>query len=275
MIWGIPYLLIKLAIVDLSPLVVAWVRVTLAACVLLPIAWRRGGLKALGAHRGALLIFSLVEFTLPFTAIALGERWVSSSVAGILIATVPMSVALLARGFGLHEPMSNRRIAGLVLGFLGVVCLLGLGTISGTRGWLGVGCLLVSAFGYSLGPLIIQRHLRGLDASGSLAVSLGISSVLLALPAWMARPLHAPTPEALVAVALLGLLCTAIAMLLLFYLVAKAGAARASLITYVNPAVATVLGTVLLHERLGWGGLVGFLLILCGSWFASRRTDAG
>ncbi len=272
LIWGIPYLLIKLAIVDLSPPVIAWARVTLGTCVLLPIAWRRGALRSLDEHKGALLVFSLVEFVIPFTAIALGERWVSSSVTGILIATVPLSVAMLARAFGLHEPLTSRRIAGLILGLLGVTCLLGLGTISGLYGWLGVGCMLLSAFGYSLGPLIIQRHLQGLDASGPLAVSLGVSSVLLAAPAWWARPMQAPGSVALLAVVLLGLVCTAVAMLLLFYLVAKAGAGRASLITYVNPAVAAVLGTLLLHEHLGLGGVIGFMLILWGSWLASRRA---
>lgn len=272
-IWGVPYLLIKLAIAELSPLVVAWGRVTLGACVLLPVAWHRGALRSLARHLPTLLAFSLVEFVLPFSAIALGERWVSSSITGILIATVPLSVAVLARFVGVHEPMGARRIAGLLLGFLGVVCLLGLGTVSGVLGWLGVGCMLISAFCYALGPLIIQRHLRGLDASGPLAASLTISSGLLLVPAWLARPMEPPSGEALAAVALLGLLCTAVAMLLLFYLVAKAGASRASLITYLNPAVATVLGVTLLHERLGMGGLIGFALVLAGSWLASRREQ--
>lgn len=256
---------------ELSPLVIAWGRVTLGSCVLLPIAWHRGALRTLGEHKGALLCFSLVEFVIPFAAISLGERWVSSSTAGILIATVPLSVALLARWFGVHEPLGPRRIAGLLMGFLGVACLLGLGTVSGILGWIGVGCLLVSAIGYSVGPLIIQRHLRGLDASGPLAASLSISSVLLTLPAWFARPSQPPTVAALTAVVLLGLVCTACAMLLLFYLVTKAGASRASLITYVNPVIAALLGVLLLDERLGIGGIIGFALILVGSYLASRR----
>lgn len=269
-----PYLLIKLAISELSPLVVAWGRVTLGTCVLLPVAWHRGALRSLGRHLPTLLAFSLVEFVVPFSAIALGERWVSSSVTGILIATVPLLVVSLSPLLGVHEPLGVRRTAGLVFGFVGVVCLLGLGAVSGALGWLGVGCMLVSALGYALGPLIIQRHLHALDATGPLAASLAISSVLLAVPAWLARPIERPSTQAVAAVALLGLLCTAVAMLLLFYLVAKAGASRASLITYLNPAVATLLGIGVLHERLGAGGYIGFALVLCGSWLASRRGPA-
>lgn len=250
---------------------IAWSRVTLGTCVLLPIAWRRGALDRIGGHLGALVAFALVEFVIPFSAIGLAERWVSSSVSGILIATVPLSVALLSRWFGVHEPLTARRVSGLVLGFVGVACLLGLGTISGGLGWLGVACMLIAAFGYSVGPLIIQRHFKDLGTSGPLAASLAVSSVLLAVPAWLARPLQMPTPLALGAVLVLGLVCTAVAMLLLFYLVAHAGPGRATLITYLNPAVATALGMALLHERLGVGGGVGFVTILAGSWLASRR----
>lgn len=275
LIWGIPYLLIKLAVAELSPLVIAWGRVTLGTCVLLPIAWRRGALEGIGKHRGALLAFALVEFVIPFSAIGLGERWVSSSVTGILIATVPLAVALLSRWFGVHEPLTARRITGLVLGLAGVACLLGLGTIGGALGWLGVACMLIAAFGYAIGPLIIERYFKDLGTSGPLAASLAVSSVLLTVPAWLARPPQSPTPLALGAVLVLGLVCTALAMLLLFYLVASAGPGRATLITYFNPAVATLLGIALLHEQIGIGGGIGFAMILAGSWLASRRASPG
>lgn len=269
-IWGLPYFFVKLAVQELSPVVIAWGRVALGACILLPIAWRRGALRSLGKHGFALCAFALVEFVIPFSAISLGERWISSSATGILIATVPLSVVLLARFFGVHEHLGIRRLTGLTLGFIGVVALLGLGTISGPLGWAGVACMLVAALGYATGPLIIQRHLNGLDAFGPLAASLLIASLVLLVPAMFALPSHAPTATALSSIAVLGVVCTAMAMLLMFYLVNHAGASRASLITYINPAVAALLGMWLLHEHLGVGGITAFALILLGSWLATR-----
>ena len=182
-IWGLPYFFVKLAVQELSPLVIAWGRVALGTFVLLPIAWKRGALRPLAQHKLALCAFALVEFVIPFSAIALGERWVSSSVTGILIATVPLSVAVLSRFFGVHEHLGAWRVTGLALGFIGVLALLGLGTISGAMGWAGVVCMLIASVGYAVGPLIIQRHLRGLDSFGPLAASLLIASAILVIPA--------------------------------------------------------------------------------------------
>ncbi len=269
-IWGIPYFLIKLAVVEVQPLLVAWGRVALAAAVLLPVAWKRDALGGLRGHAVALCAFALAEFAIPFVTISLGEQWISSSVTGILIATVPLWVVLLARSFGVHDPLGLRRMAGLALGFIGVVVLLGFGTISGRAGWAGVGCMMVAAVGYAVGPLIIQRYLRNLDAVGPLAACLAIAAVLLLIPALFVWPTHPPSATAVASIAVLGILCTAIAMLLMFYLVNYAGASRASLITYVNPAVASLLGLGILHERLGPGGVAAFAMILGGSWLASR-----
>ncbi len=269
-IWGVPYFLIKLALPELSPVVIAWARVALGTFVLLPIAWRRGALRSLGKHKAALIAFASVEFVIPFSAISLGERWISSSAAGTLIATVPSSVVLLSPFFGVREHLGAARLAGLALGFIGVVALLGLGGISGAEGWAGVACMLVASLGYASGPLIIQRHLKGLDAFGALAASMAVASAVLLVPAILASPKRMPSGTALSSLLVLGIVCTAAAMLLMFYLVNHAGASRASLITYINPAVATLLGVWLLNEHLGLGGLCAFALILLGSWLASR-----
>ena len=273
-IWGIPYFFIKLAVQELSPLVVGFGRLVLATAVLLPIAWRRGALRPLGGHMGAIGAFAVVEFVIPFTAISFGERWISSSVTGILIATVPLWIAVLSRWFGVHEQLSVWRLLGLALGFIGVATLLGFGTISGFLGWAGVGCMLIATLGYAAGPLIIQRHLGGLDSYGPLAMSLLIATLLMAVPALLALPEHMPSAVAQGSIAILGVICTALAMLLMFFLIAEAGASRSSVITYINPAVAALLGTVVLHERLGLGGIAAFALILLGSWLATRGKAA-
>jgi drug/metabolite transporter (DMT)-like permease len=273
-IWGLPYFFIKLSVQELSPVVVAFGRVALGALILLPIAWRRGALRSLGKHKAAICAFALAEFAIPFSVIAFGERWISSSVTGILIAMVPLSIVLIQRFFGVHERLGTWRILGLGLGFVGVAALLGFGTISGPLGWAGVACMLIATLGYAIGPLIIQRHLNGVDPYGPLAVSLAVASAVLLVPAIMNLPTQVPTMLALASMAILGVVCTALAMLLMFYLVGHAGASRAAVITYINPAVAALLGVWLLHEHLGLGGILAFVLILLGSWLATRESVA-
>lgn len=269
-IWGVPYFFIKLAVQELSPWVVAWGRVTFAALVVVPIAWRRGALHSLSALKAAICAFALAEFVGPFVLISLGERWISTSVTGILIATVPLSIALLSSFFGVYERLGAWRLLGLVVGFVGVAALLGFGTISGPLGWAGVGCMLLATVGYAIGPLIIQRYLSGVDAFGPLAASLSVASVVLLAPALFALPKMMPSTAALASLVVLGVFCTALAMILMFYLVSHAGASRASVITYINPAVAALLGIWLLHEHLGAAGITAFVLILLGSWLATR-----
>jgi drug/metabolite transporter (DMT)-like permease len=271
-IWGLPYFFIKVAVQEVSPFALAFCRVTLATMILMPIAWRRGALRALARHKAAIAAFGLVEFAIPFSLISLGERWISSSVTGILIAMVPLSIALIQRFFGIREALGGWRIAGLALGFIGVAALLGTGPITGMLGWVGVGCMLISTLCYAMGPLIIQRHLRDLDSIGPLAASLCVAAVILLIPAAAEIPSRLPSANALVSIAVLGIVCTAVAMLLMFYLVNHAGASRASVITYINPVVATLLGVLVLDEHLGIGGFSAFVLILLGSWLATRGT---
>jgi drug/metabolite transporter (DMT)-like permease len=271
-IWGVPYFFVKLALQELSPIAIAWGRVVLGTLILLPIAWKRGALRAVLDYKAAVCAFALVEFVIPFSAISLGERWISSSLTGILIATVPLTVTLLSRFFGLHERLGPWRLMGLLLGFVGVATLLGFGTISGLPGWTGVGCMLLAVLGYAIGPLIIQRHLGDIDSFGPVAASLLVASIVLLPAASFAFPAHIPTPLVLWSIAILGAVCTALAMLLMFYLIGHAGASRASVITYINPAVATLLGVSLLKEHLESEGLAAFALILLGSWLATRGT---
>ncbi len=269
-IWGLPYFFIKLAVEEVSPFIVAWGRIVLATLILLPIAWRRGALRTLGQHKAAVCAFALAEFAIPFAAISVGERWIDSSVTGILIAAVPLTVTLISRFFGVHEKLSTGRLLGLALGLCGVIALVGFGNISGPLGWAGVGCMLIATLGYAIGPLIIQRHFGDLDAIGPIAASLLVASVALLIPALLNFPQQLPSAVALASIAILGVVCTSVAMLLMFYLVNHAGASRATVITYINPAVAALLGVFLLHERLGAGGLAAFALILLGSWLATR-----
>jgi drug/metabolite transporter (DMT)-like permease len=269
-IWGVPYFFIKVAVQELSPVMVAWSRLVLATSILLPVAWHRGALRSVGRHLAPIVAFALVEFVVPFTAISLGERWISSSVAAILIAMVPFSVTLIARFFGLHERLGAWRVLGLVFGLVGVVALVGFGPVSGLWGWAGVGCMMLATIGYAVGPLIVQRHLADMDSLGPVAASLAVASLVLTPFALFDFPRHWPSPAGMGSIVVLGVVCTATAMLVMFYLIRNAGASRASIITYINPAVAMLLGVLVLHERLGVGGVLAFALILLGSWLATR-----
>jgi drug/metabolite transporter (DMT)-like permease len=267
--WGIPYFFIKLALVDISPACIAWGRITLGAIVLVPVAWHRGALWPALRHKGAIVAFAILELVIPFTLIAQGERWLSSSMTGVLVATVPLTVVMIAPLFGVREHLSARRLVGLVVGFIGIVVLLGLDTITGLEQWLGVACLVVSVIGYAAGPLVVQRYLRDVDEIGALAASLVVASAVLLPPALATMPHVPPSPLSLLSIAVLGLVCTAMALLLYFYVIHAAGAARASVVAYISPAIAAVLGVVVLHEHFGIGIAAGLALILFGSALGS------
>jgi drug/metabolite transporter (DMT)-like permease len=271
-IWGVPYFFIKLALVDLSPVCIAWGRITLAALILVPIAWKRGVLKPVLAHKGAVCAFAIAELVIPFSLIALGEQWVSSSLAGILVATVPLTVVLIAPYFGVRERLGSRRIIGLAIGFSGVVALLGLDTGHTPMLWAGVAAMLVAVVGYAIGPLVVQRYLADVDELGALAASLVVASVVLLPVAVASAPDHMPSVLALSSVAALGVICTALALLLYFYLINEAGASRASVVAYINPAIAALLGVLVLKESFGAGAAVGLGMILYGSWLANSGT---
>jgi drug/metabolite transporter (DMT)-like permease len=272
-IWGLPYFFIKLALVGLPPVGVAWGRIALGAAILLPIAWRRGTLPELARHKRAVCAFAVAELIGPFFLISLGERWISSSFTGILIATVPLIVIAVAPLFGVHERLGGRRVTGLVVGFVGVVTLLGLDVFQGPLWWAGVACVGLATVGYAFGSLIVQRYLSGVDELAAVAASLGVATLVLLPAALWTVPRAVPTPPVLVSLLVLGLICTALALWLYFFLIARIGAARAAVITYVNPAVAALLGVLVLHESFGLGSVLGLMLILLGSWLATQRRQ--
>jgi drug/metabolite transporter (DMT)-like permease len=272
-IWGLPYLFIKLAVAEIPPVTVAFGRLALGAAILLPVAWKRGSLRSAIAHWRPVCAFALIELAVPFPLISLGERWISSSLTAILIATVPFTVLLLSPLFGLRRQLTGRRVVGLVCGFTGVVVLLGIDPVDGALGWLGgVACVVIAVVGYAIGALIVERHLHGVDEFGSVALSLAVASLVLLPGIFLTVPESAPSMLAINSVIVLGVVCTAAALWLYFYLVARVGAARATVFTYVNPAVATLLGVVVLHERFGFSLIAGLALILTGSWLAAQRA---
>jgi drug/metabolite transporter (DMT)-like permease len=269
-IWGVPYLFIKIAVDGgVPPAMVAWTRVTMAAAVLLALAWRAGSLPSLHGRVRWLVAYAVAEISIPFPLIALGEQHVASSLAAILIASVPLIIALLALRFDPTERATGARLFGLLLGFGGVVALVGLDVSGQSDELLGALAILGAAVGYAIGPLVLKHRLVELDPRATMGGSLAIASLILAPAAAVTAPSEAPTAGAVASIVVLGLVCTAIAFVIFNVLIGEAGPGKALVITYVNPLVAVALGVTLLGERPGAGAVAGLLLILAGSWLST------
>jgi drug/metabolite transporter (DMT)-like permease len=274
-LWGIPYFLIKVAVEHDSPAFVAWSRIALGALVLLPVAWRVGAFRGVRERWRAVLAFAVIEICIPFTLIPVGERYISSSLSAILIAAVPLTIALMTIRFNPSERVTGPRLAGLFVGLAGVVALVGIDVAGRPRELIGAGCMAVATVGYAAGPMLIRTKMAGLHPMGPVAASLGIAAVLLAPAGIVFAPSAVPQAKVIASLAVLGIACTAIALATMFFLVAEAGPNRASIITYVNPVIAVALGVTFLGEHVGAASVAGLLLILAGSWMATGGGPPG
>jgi drug/metabolite transporter (DMT)-like permease len=241
--------------------------VTLASIVLIPIALRSGALR--GLPLGWLALFAATEIAIPFPLIGFGEQRIASSLAAILIAALPLVVAVLALRFDHAERPTASRLAGMLIGLGGVAALVGIDLGGSGAELVGAGAVLVATVGYAVGPLIVKNKLSGADPLGPVTAALAIASLML-LPFGIGdMPSSMPTFDASMAVVVLGLICSALAFMVFFRLIAEAGPSRAAVITYVNPIVALALGVAILGEDVGTGAVAGLLLILAGSWLST------
>lgn len=268
LLWGIPYFLIKVAIVDLSPAFVVFGRVAIAAAVLVPLAAARGLLPALRGRLRFVVALSAVHVVAPFLLITYGELYVTSSLAGLIIAVEPVVVGLmLARA----EPFTPLRVLGLVLGFGGVAVLTGVELRGGGPAVFGAALVLLATVGYAYATIMVQRQGAGIPPTALVAGSMLSSTILLAPVAAFTLPSAPVRPQSWAAVVVLGLLCTAVALIAFYALIGDAGPNTAGLVTYVNPLVAVTLGVAVLHEPLRPTLVVGSALILGGCWLSTRR----
>lgn len=270
-IWGIPYLLIKIAVEDLSPASLVLARTALATLLLVPLAAARGMLRPLIPRWRPLLIYTLIEICAPWLLLGHAEQELSSSLTGLLVAAVPLVGAVLVKVTG-HEPMGSRRVVGLLVGFAGVAALVGFDVEASSTG--AVAAVGLVSICYAVGPWILARHLADLPGLGVVAASLAISFVIYAPVGVLQWPDEAPGADTWWSVIGLAVICTAVAFVVFFELIAEVGPSRATVITYVNPAVALTLGVLVLDERVSVATGVGFALILLGSVLATQRERA-
>jgi drug/metabolite transporter (DMT)-like permease len=267
-IWGMPYLLIKVAVGGVSVPVLVCTRVAIGSALLLPAAIRGGHLRQLKGHAFWLAAFTLTEIVGPFALLSNAEKHLPSSTSGLLVAVVPIFGALIALLLRSADRPTPIRWAGLAIGLAGVAVLAGPGAGKGSA--LPVIEVLGTALGYSIGPQIAGRKLAGLPPVAVNAVCLGSAAVIYAPFAALTWPDRMPALKVLASLAGLGVICTAAAFLVFFALIAEVGPARATVITYVNPAVAVALGVLVLGESLTPAIGAAFVLILGGSVLATR-----
>ena len=268
-IWGIPYLMIRVAVRELAPVTLVFLRTAIGAAILLPFAAWRGELRPLLTRWWPLLAYTVVEVMIPWVLLARAETELTSSLTGLLIAAVPLVGAVVVALTGTRERQGQRRWLGLLVGMCGVAALVGLDV--GQVDALAVAEVGGVAVCYAIGPIILSRHLADVPALGVVAASLIVAALVYLPFAAFRRPESMPSAHVLESVLGLAVVCTALAFLVFFALIGEVGPVRATVITYVNPAVAAILGVAILNEHLSLGMLVGFALILGGCVLATGK----
>jgi len=269
--WGIPYLLIKIAVGEVDPAVVVLGRSALGALVLLPLVIaRRQVLPVLHRWR-PLLAYTAVEIVVPWYFLSSAETRLPSSTAGLLLAAVPLVGVGVAALTGRPERMTGTNWLGVAAGMAGVAALVGL-DVAGSD-LVGVGEMVIVVIGYAIGPIILDRRMADLPGTGVVALSLAITALvyLVLVPLLGAWPDRVPSAAVLGSIVTLAVVCSAGGFLAMFALIAEVGPVRVTTVTYLNPAVAIAAGALVLHERVTVWTLVGFALVLTGSFLVSRR----
>jgi drug/metabolite transporter (DMT)-like permease len=268
-IWGIPYLLIRVAVEEVSPAALVFARTSIAVLILLPVALLRVDLRPVLARWRWLAVFAIVEIAIPWVMLGLAEQHVSSSLAALLIAATPLVGALVALATGGTDRMTRMGSLGLFVGMAGVVAIVGADfEADDLVAFIQLGVVAVC---YAVGPAILARRLDGLPSVGVMSLSLALTALIYVPIAALDWPTTVPSRDALLAIAILGIVCTAAAFLIFAALIAEVGPVRSTVITYINPAVAAVLGVVVLNERFTIGMAIGFVLVIIGSVLATRR----
>lgn len=272
--WGIPYLLIKVAVDELHPTTLVLARVVIASLVMVPLAASRGALTAAARRWRVVVLYAVIEIVVPWLFLTRAEQHLPSSLTGLLIAGVPIVGVVIALATRRSEHLGARGAAGLGVGLAGVALLVGFesGATSGGGQAQAVAELAVVVICYAIGPVIMARHLADVPATGVIAISMLTATAIYLGPGIAYAPDRWPSAGVTASVVALGLVCTATAFMLFFALVAEVGPVRSTLVTYLNPAVAVAAGALVLDEPVTWLTAAGFVLVLTGSALASRRA---
>ena len=274
-IWGASYMFIKIAVRDLSPAMVAWSRIVLAAIVLVALASARGELGGLRGRAPVVVLLGGVQIAGPFLLISAGEEEISSSLAGILVTSTPLFTALLAIWVDHEERSQGLRLGGVLLGVVGVAVLLGVDLGGSGNELLGGLAVVLAGLGYAVGALIAKHRVSGASPIGVAAWVMVAATVLLAPVALTTLPEETPGLGPVASVLVLGVLGTGVAFAIFYQLLARVGPARTWVLTYLAPAFAVLYGATLLDETITLATIAGLALILAGSWLAAEGRLPG
>lgn len=270
-LWGIPYLLIRVAVRDLSPAMVVFSRVLIGALILVPLAIRQKSFRPALRNSKYIFLYAAVEIMGPWFLITKAEMKISSGLAGLLVATVPIWATIYASFTGDKTVWHRKRLAGLVIGFIGLVAVVGIESLSGKNSLWAIISILIAAVGYALAPNMIMKKLPNISGLAINALAMTMTAVVYAPFAILQWPKGDVSQSSLLSVIALGIFPTAMAFVVFFAVLREVGPARASLVTYLNTAFAVVLGVLILSEPLTLGIIVGLPLVLIGSYLASKK----
>lgn len=268
LIWGIPYLFIRIAVAEISPATLVFARTSIASVILLPLALTRTDYRAVLAQWRWVVAFAVVEVGVPWILLGSAEQNITSSLAGLLVAGVPLVATVIALGTGGRDRIGTAGALGLLTGLAGVAAIVGVNL--GSSNAVSIAEVGVVIVGYALGPAILARRLAGLSSVAVMAFSLSLCALFYAPIAAVELPATVPTSDVFVGVAILGLVCTAAAFVLFSMLIDEIGPVRSTVVTYLNPAVAALLGVAVLRESLTVPMVFGFGLVILGSVLATR-----
>ena len=272
-IWGIPYLFIRIAVAEITPATLVLARTSIAAAILLPIAFARVDLRPVLARWRWVVAFAAVEIAIPWVALGSAEQHLSSSLTGLLVAGVPLVGTAFALATGGADRLGRAGLVGLLIGLVGVAAIVG--ADYATSDPTALVQIAVVVVGYAVGPAILARRLGGLPTVGVMALSLALCAVVYIPIAAVQLPSVVPSVNVIAAVVILAVVCTAAAFIVFAALIDEVGPVRATVITYVNPAVAAVLGVLVLREDFSPAMGIGFALVILGSTLATRRPQPG
>jgi drug/metabolite transporter (DMT)-like permease len=270
-LWGVPYLFMRVAVREWDPSVVVFGRVVIGAAILFPIAIRRGVVRDTLRGFKWILAYAVFEMCGPWYLITHAETKINSGLAGLLVATVPIWSTIYSSLAGDKTVWHAKRLMGIVIGFIGLVLIVGIETISGSADAFSVFQTVLAAILYSTAMAIILKGMPHGDGVAINAFAMAITAIIFAPAALTNLPENMPSFSATASLIGLGVLSTGLAFMIYFNLVREIGQARGSLVTYLNTAFAVVLGVVFLNERLTIGMIAGLPLVLIGSYFASRK----
>lgn len=272
--WGTPYFFIQIALEDFSSYSIIFIRVLIGAAIMIPLALNSGALKLALKHWRWVLFFAVLEMVVPWWLITEAGRNISSGLTALLVATVPIFGVVIASLMGDKSIRHPKTLIGIVIGFTGVLALVGIDSLQGAVDPIWVGAVILASIGYAIAPAVISHKIGFVPTTGVISLSMVFVVVVYLVPAMTQLPQEiasVPGLDSWAALLGLGAICSALAFVLFFELIKEIGAARATLIVYINTLVALLLGVLFLGEPITPGLLIGLPLVLLGSWLAGQK----